>query len=123
MKGKLTNTVAALDLGGGSIQITFIPTNSKQIIKDLPEFITEYSIMNENVKLYSHRYMKNRNALVIFLKTNKIKYFSYLGLGLMAARKSIFTMDNDSLNVTSPCVQEAAIRSPYKFAQNTYYVS
>lgn len=55
LNGKLTNTVAALDLGGGSIQITFIPTNSKQIIKELPEFITEYSIMNEKVNLYSHR--------------------------------------------------------------------
>jgi len=58
LNGKLTNSVAALDLGGGSIQITFIPTNSKQIIKELPEFITEYSIMNEKVNLYSHRYIK-----------------------------------------------------------------
>lgn len=40
----------------------------------------------------------------------------------MAARKSVFTVDGDFLNVTSPCVQEAAKRSPYKFAQNTYYI-
>jgi len=56
LKGKLTNTVAALDLGGGSIQITFIPTNNKQIINESPEFITEYTIMNEKINLYSHRY-------------------------------------------------------------------
>ncbi|XP_060850177.1 ectonucleoside triphosphate diphosphohydrolase 5-like [Rhopalosiphum padi] len=102
LNGKLTNTVAALDLGGGSIQITFIPTDSKQIIKELPEFITEYSIMNEKINLYSH---------------------SYLGLGLMAARKSVFTVDGDLLNITSPCVQEAAKGTPYKFAQNTYHVT
>ncbi|XP_025410531.1 ectonucleoside triphosphate diphosphohydrolase 5 [Sipha flava] len=102
LNGKLTNTVAALDLGGGSIQITFIPTNSKQAIKELPEFITEYSIMNEKVNLYSH---------------------SYLGLGLMAARKSVFTANGDSLNVTSPCVQEAAKGTPYSFAQKIYHVT
>jgi len=50
-------------------------------------------------------------------------YFSYLGLGLMAARKSVFTVDGDLLNVTSPCVQEAAKGTPYKFAQNTYHVT
>lgn len=54
----MTNTVAALDLGGGSIQITFIPSNSKQIIKELPDFIIEYPIMNEKVDFYSHRYFK-----------------------------------------------------------------
>jgi len=41
----------------------------------------------------------------------------------MAARKSVFTVDGDLLNVTSPCVQEAAKGTPYKFAQNTYHVT
>jgi len=72
LNGKLTNTVAALDLGGGSIQITFIPTNSKQIIKELPEFITEYSIMNEKVNLYSHRYIKIE---LILYNVNQLKKY------------------------------------------------
>lgn len=67
MNGKLTNTVAALDLGGGSIQITFIPTTSEQIIKELPEFITEYTIMNEKVNLYSHRYLENRSTSIVIV--------------------------------------------------------
>jgi len=41
----------------------------------------------------------------------------------MAARKSVFTVDGDLLNVTSPCVQEAAKGTPYKFAQKTYHVT
>lgn len=41
----------------------------------------------------------------------------------MAARKSVFTANGDSLNVTSPCVQEAAKGTPYNFAQKTYYVT
>lgn len=64
LKGKLTNTVAALDLGGGSIQITFIPNNSKQMVKERPEFITEYSIMNEKINLYSQRYIKIEMSLL-----------------------------------------------------------
>lgn len=116
----MTNTVAALDLGGGSIQITFIPTNSKQIIQNLPEFITEYSIMNEKVNLYSHRYIKVK--VPILSQINNI-LFSYLGLGLMAARKSVFTVDSKSFNVTSPCVHAAAKGTPYKFGQSTYHVT
>jgi len=73
LNGKLTNSVAALDLGGGSIQITFIPTNSKQIVKELPEFITEYSIMNEKVNLYSHRYIKIKP---VFYYVNQLKKYT-----------------------------------------------
>ncbi|XP_050524735.1 ectonucleoside triphosphate diphosphohydrolase 5 [Daktulosphaira vitifoliae] len=102
LNGKLENSVAALDLGGGSIQITFIPSDSTQLKKNLPEFITEYPIMNQKVDLYSH---------------------SYLGLGLMAARKSVFTIDGENLNITSPCVSVAAKGSPFKFADVTYYIN
>lgn len=41
----------------------------------------------------------------------------------MAARKSVFTVDSKSFNVTSPCVQEAAKGTPYKFGQSTYHVT
>ena len=78
--------------------------------------------MNEKINLYSHRYTK---IVLISYYINHLKKinFSYLGLGLMAARKSVFTVDGNSLNVTSPCVQEAAKGTPYKFAQNIYHVT
>lgn len=57
-------------------------------------------------------------------QTNEMKHFSYLGLGLMAARKSVLTAtDGDVFNVTSPCVHEAAKGTPYKYTQNMYYVT
>lgn len=57
-------------------------------------------------------------------QANEIKHFSYLGLGLMSARKSVLTAtDGDVLNVTSPCVHGAAKGTPYKFAQNMYHVT
>lgn len=53
LNSKFQNTVAALDLGGGSIQVTFVPTNDKLVNQ---EFITKYKMMDQEVKLYSHRY-------------------------------------------------------------------
>lgn len=41
----------------------------------------------------------------------------------MAARKSVFTVEGDMLNITSQCVQEAAKGTPYKFAQSIYHIS
>ncbi|CAL1683911.1 unnamed protein product [Lasius platythorax] len=63
-------TVAALDLGGGSTQITFQP-NSAQV-KQLEKHVYSINVLNHNMSLYTH---------------------SYLGMGLMAARKAILTYD------------------------------
>ncbi|XP_029675171.1 ectonucleoside triphosphate diphosphohydrolase 5 isoform X1 [Formica exsecta] len=63
-------TVAALDLGGGSTQITFQP-NSNQV-KQLEKHVYSINVLNHNMSLYTH---------------------SYLGMGLMAARKAILTYD------------------------------
>lgn len=63
-------TVAALDLGGGSTQITFQP-NSDQA-KQLEKHVYSINVLNHNMSLYTH---------------------SYLGMGLMAARNTILTYD------------------------------
>lgn len=41
----------------------------------------------------------------------------------MTARTKIVTLDNDSLNVLSPCVRESVIESSYKFGEKTYIVT
>ena len=58
-------TVGTLDLGGGSMQITFIPLYDWTIVNAPPEFIHRVRIFGEKLKLYS---------------------WSYLGFGLMSAR-------------------------------------
>ncbi|XP_012268935.2 ectonucleoside triphosphate diphosphohydrolase 5 isoform X2 [Athalia rosae] len=62
------NTVAALDLGGGSTQVTFAPDSHH--IKDQEKHIFTINAFNNNISIYTH---------------------SYLGMGLMAARKEILT--------------------------------
>lgn len=63
-------TVAALDLGGGSTQVTFQPDSAQT--KKLEKHIYSINVFNHNMSLYTH---------------------SYLGMGLMAARKAILTYD------------------------------
>ena len=71
------NSVAVLDLGGGSTQVTFTPVIDEYIIPQSygDDFIINKRIGNEVVKLYTH---------------------SYLGYGLMSARKAILRMALDS---------------------------
>ncbi|CAH8653466.1 unnamed protein product [Heterobilharzia americana] len=68
-----TQTIGTLDLGGGSTQITFIPTELDTFINSPSGFITNFDPTGHNSndsqqKIYSH---------------------SYLGLGLMSARYSV----------------------------------
>lgn len=62
------NTVAALDLGGGSTQVTFAPDTDH--IKKQEKHIYSINAFSNNISIYTH---------------------SYLGMGLMAARKEILT--------------------------------
>ncbi|XP_014480652.1 PREDICTED: ectonucleoside triphosphate diphosphohydrolase 5 isoform X2 [Dinoponera quadriceps] len=82
-------TVAALDLGGGSTQITYQPDGIQA--KKLEKHVYSINVFNHNMSLYTH---------------------SYLGMGLMAARKAILTHntnpeDADSklpIEIHSECV-------------------
>ncbi|KAF2365888.1 Nucleoside phosphatase GDA1/CD39 [Trinorchestia longiramus] len=82
-------TLVALDLGGGSTQITFVPAEQQTVAKALPHQLSSISLMNQNVDLFTH---------------------SYLGLGLMAARKDVLLHDipdhvpgSDDV-IRSPCI-------------------
>lgn len=75
----------ALDLGGGSTQITFAPNKTVGGVAGRKDFLHNVTIMGDNTEIYSH---------------------SYLGLGLMAAREAIFKHGNapDATELRSPCV-------------------
>lgn len=94
-------TVAALDLGGGSTQVTFYPTTpsslaEKQFIHDA---VTPVGIL----PVYTH---------------------SYLGLGLMAARKAIITLNQtNKTKVESECVNTLVKDRKFHYSGVDYYVS
>jgi len=75
----------ALDLGGGSTQITFLPKYQETFSSSPSTFLHPVKVMNEEQTIYSH---------------------SYLGLGLMAAREAIFKLDDPegSFNLLSSCM-------------------
>ena len=77
--------MAALDLGGGSIQITFAPTEKGTMVSAPQGFVHQVSALQQKIDVYS---------------------YSYLGLGLMAARKQILSNGHqaDQLLLRSPCI-------------------
>lgn len=82
-------TVAALDLGGGSTQVTYQPDAAQA--KRLEKHVYSINVFNHNMSVYTR---------------------SYLGMGLMAARKAILTYDVNTddadpklpIEVRSECV-------------------
>lgn len=124
MKDQFTNTVAVLEYGGGSIQVTYIPID-KVIVSDNT---IETLIVNQKVKLFSRRYIK---IIVPWLYMSQKNYilFSYTDFGLMAARKKIFSfkreikVDDTSFTVTSPCVRQSNKTLLFKFSTTTYDVT
>eukprot|EP00088_Acartia_fossae_P011451 TRINITY_DN15819_c0_g1_i3.p1 TRINITY_DN15819_c0_g1~~TRINITY_DN15819_c0_g1_i3.p1 ORF type:complete len:426 (-),score=53.73 TRINITY_DN15819_c0_g1_i3:391-1668(-) len=88
-------SAAALDLGGGSTQISFLPTSASTIMESPESYIVNKNIGGQDTKMYSH---------------------SYLGLGLMAARKSIIKESErkkigDKEISTSPCFTKDVVWS------------
>lgn len=97
-------TMAALDLGGGSTQITY--------------YLSEKETANYPA---ADQYLVSAGAKNITLYTH-----SYLNLGLMAARYGVFLMeagDNSTNEFSSVCVQPITQREPWKYANKQYYVS
>lgn len=95
------NTVAALDLGGGSTQVTY----------ELNEFQPSY-------KNYIH-------AVPIFNSEVNVFTNSYLGLGLMALRHAVITY-NGAVNQTSfenECVNPIIREKTFTYAKVDYLVS
>ena len=73
-------SVASLDLGGGSTQVTFYPTDFDTLVFSPKEYIINTKIQNKSMSLYTH---------------------SYLGLGLMSARLSILELSSDMKGVST----------------------
>lgn len=79
----VAQSLASLDLGGGSTQITFAPTAPVPGLTGRKHYTHRVSVMRQDLDVYSH---------------------SYLGLGLMTARQAIFQAGDQSA-LQSPCVR------------------
>ncbi|KAI8487694.1 Ectonucleoside triphosphate diphosphohydrolase 5 [Branchiostoma belcheri] len=84
------STQGALDLGGGSTQITFSPRDSETLRSSPEGFVRPVDIFHKTYMLYVH---------------------SYLGFGLMAARLRMMGMETEDINrnpvkgsLTSACL-------------------
>jgi ectonucleoside triphosphate diphosphohydrolase 5/6 len=89
--GPVSKTVAALDLGGGSTQIT-VASSSETMGLYPSEDIQNISLFHQHVPLYTH---------------------SYLGLGLQSVRKSVLShnqSDPNSVILKSACVNPKVSR-------------
>ncbi|KAG0711967.1 Ectonucleoside triphosphate diphosphohydrolase 5 [Chionoecetes opilio] len=99
--GTPKDTLVALDLGGGSTQITFVPVEGDTISTTPPDYLTNISLLHKNLNLYTH---------------------SYLGLGLMAARKAIMMQHQGEDGVIrSPCINPI-VDYQWSYGGDTYNV-
>ncbi|XP_050735152.1 ectonucleoside triphosphate diphosphohydrolase 5-like isoform X3 [Eriocheir sinensis] len=99
--GNPKDTLVAMDLGGGSTQITFVPVEGETMSSTPADYLTSISLLRKNLNLYTH---------------------SYLGLGLMAARKAILMrhQGKDGI-IRSPCVNPI-VDYQWSYGGETYTV-
>ncbi|XP_055546156.1 ectonucleoside triphosphate diphosphohydrolase 5 isoform X2 [Wyeomyia smithii] len=103
--GKLNgrNTVAALDLGGGSTQVTFAPKDVSQtpLYKD---FMHKVPTFNSHVDVFTN---------------------SYLGAGLMAVRHAVFTngASENARNLSSECVNPIVKNKLFRYGAEQFFIS
>ncbi|KAH8377709.1 hypothetical protein KR093_006750, partial [Drosophila rubida] len=98
-----TNQAAALDLGGGSTQVTFSPTDPEQVpVYD--KYMHEVVTSSKKINVFTH---------------------SYLGLGLMAARHAVFTKGYSAEDtvVESVCVNPIIANRTWTYGNVKYQVS
>nr|XP_023022734.1 ectonucleoside triphosphate diphosphohydrolase 5 isoform X1 [Leptinotarsa decemlineata] len=101
LNGDPSSTVAALDLGGGSTQVTFAAQTPASLK------------LKENI----HQAISPRGEIPVY--TN-----SFSGLGLMAARHAVVTLNQpNKVNVTSECVNPVVKNRKFHYHGNNYYVS
>lgn len=95
-------TVAALDLGGGSTQVTFVPKDHKQT-PNIANYMQTVPTFNSKIEVFTN---------------------SYLGLGLMAVRHAVFTngFPSNETMVKSECVNPIVDNKRWKYANVEYAV-
>lgn len=99
LNGDPANTVAALDLGGGSTQVTFAATTPSSLKQ------------KENI----HNAITPRGRTPVYTH-------SFTGLGLMAARHAVITLDQPGkVNVTSLCVNPVVKGRKFNYHGKIYF--
>lgn len=97
------DTMAALDLGGGSTQITYqLNEKDASMYPSSDQFVVS---AGSNITLYTH---------------------SYLNLGLLAARHGVFRMEaqnNDTREFTSICVDPIIQKEQWTYGNKQYSIS
>lgn len=98
-----TNQAAALDLGGGSTQVTFAPTDPEQVPL-YEKYMHEVNTLNRKINVFTH---------------------SYLGLGLMAARHAVFTKSHSSTetHLETVCVNPIIQNRTWSYGNVDYKVT
>lgn len=101
-------SVAVLDLGGGSTQVTFSPVLEETFRQSPEHFLMKRRILGEDETLYTH---------------------SYLGFGLMATRKDLLVgsinrekqyLPHEHVNLTHPCFPTGqTVRWTYQYVDYT----
>ncbi|XP_015110499.1 ectonucleoside triphosphate diphosphohydrolase 5 [Diachasma alloeum] len=100
------STVAVLDLGGGSTQVTYVP--DEEDLRKLDNHIYTINAFSHNLSLYTH---------------------SYLGMGVLAARRAILTLDLNAeetdvpgiIQVKSECINPI-IATEWSYGGRNYMV-
>lgn len=103
LSGSSQKTVAALDLGGGSTQVTYTLQDEQDIAAN-KDHIYPLSVLKQDMSLFTN---------------------SYLNLGLMAARHGVFTheyRDNDT-NILADCVNSIIQNRPWTYGSVDYLIS
>ncbi|KAM9248364.1 ectonucleoside triphosphate diphosphohydrolase 6 isoform 1-T4 [Dugong dugon] len=106
LKAPGRSSVGMLDLGGGSTQITFLPSLQGTLQTSPAGYITLLQMFNRTYQLYS---------------------YSYLGLGLMSARLALLggiegQPATDGKELVSPCLPPG-FRGEWEHAEVTYRIS
>lgn len=97
------NTVAALDLGGGSTQVTFAFKDKNKTLPLSDENIYTISTLDAQIDVFTN---------------------SYLNLGLQAVRYAVFTGEHDHGNneYYSSCVNPISGSVSFQYGTNTYQI-
>ncbi|KAK0409796.1 hypothetical protein QR680_004764 [Steinernema hermaphroditum] len=106
VSGEFGSAAAALDLGGGSTQLTFIPERPAEAFEDVDEadFSHTINIFGTDVKLYTH---------------------SYLGNGLVAARLGVAqdTAGSKGSELRTHCLPKRFTLKDWDYAGSAWRVS
>lgn len=96
-----SKTIAALDLGGGSIQVTFAPHDVHQTPL-LMKYMHIVSTLNAKVDVFTN---------------------SYLHLGLQAVRHAVMTHDHaNHTDLHSECINPIIKNRPFKYGKTVHNV-